>query len=905
MSEFYILPTTDIHLVHDPAITNGQQYTLNFKFSNSNAKIKPAFLSAIDEKPLRDLINININPTADLVNPKIIINTKQNTKTGFTFVRIRYDVGPPNSSGDPTGTQFQECIVRVWVHSGIEKIWINNNHLTIHSGSEFHGYVPSVFAKFTDTEIADITYHPYLEYIEENGGTQLIVNNHIVKAPTKVQSAKTTKLEIRVKGTNNIGDEVDVTIRPPFDKPRKILQKVHVGKESPNKINLLILGDGFTSYSDFKLYLDKTVDVLLNNRLLSPWNLLKENITIWTAFEPTINDKEGININYPVATNSLYMPNGVGNNIKPNNTTELSLAEFIKEVGLPNDNTPKTYADAVNYWPQINGTNLKEPVFSDWINFNTLDGYVENKDNILGSRMGYRLGDKISSSFTNSTKKPAEDWYYLSGDQRNLGFDRRRYPERYDYDPTNQHIQNNANASSYYINGSGLASPSPMDKYLGTLKYPNGSEEELNMGENWQTFGKDEGNIIILTNHYRNSGTFVSITYTIEVLANFVHQPGYSFVNLLSEAKLKITPTIEKKLEDNVSAKNSILDTDHVYLAGVLGHEFMHSIFIADEYEGLSESPDPSEIDIEPNISTINHLAKQGAGNLLNKIINPKKIKWNLKRVALSSMIMDQIILSGNILTVKLEKGETTKWQKVLDNDLPLYIRSSRYQPNSDIIFYEREINKITEINSTTDTLQLELKVSSDLGSPDITLLNRGCHIYLPKRLNDDFINNELNKELNIINPRLYEFIEKTEKPLTVKTDCNIKDNYPAYPPMDSDIITSTPNSLYPEFCGPNNRFMVAGVYEGGGLHNCKVYRPSGWSLMRLHGLKEGYVYRTLASGETLVRDVSPPPPTNNDFSIYSRLDFFAKYYMVARFYPTKLEDLDRLEYKDYDASIL
>ena len=149
MSRFYLLPTTDIHLVLDEAIHDGQQFVLKFNYRGQISGFEPSKVSKCVEKPSIIDVDIDYDPNDTDKKMEIIVTAKEK---GLSFIRIRYDLESQDDDGNP---MFQECFVRVWVHEKIEKIWIGNNHITIHRGADFHGYVASVFARFNDSEDED------------------------------------------------------------------------------------------------------------------------------------------------------------------------------------------------------------------------------------------------------------------------------------------------------------------------------------------------------------------------------------------------------------------------------------------------------------------------------------------------------------------------------------------------------------------------------------------------------------------------------------------------------------------------------------------------------------------------------------------------------------------------------
>src|SRR5690606_7755376 len=368
-----------------------------------------------------------------------------------------------------------------------------------------------------------------------------------------------------------------------------------------------------------------------------------------------------------------------------------------------------------------------------------------------------------------------------------------------------------------------------------------------NMGETWQTIGKDSTLIAIACNNYKWGGHFYSQT-----LDHGSHTPilrlAVSMFHLsnIDEHRIKLgIPNLPPNLSDNRNPGDIHTDDfDPRQITGVMAHELMHtSASVGDEYEMYEGTVNvPSEINKFTNLMTIDKVKKEGSDSNA-KTIDAKKIKWNLRRVALSSLVIPKVSLNGSLITVTVESDQIPKWKRVKDNTdangvpikLPLYLRSSLYNRLEDFLFYEIAIEYIDQVDPNNNTIILKV-ADSELASLEIDKFEYVCHIYLPKRLKNDFNYDpspqSVNKELYIINPRVLEYIEKKEEALRVKTDCGTITKGPQFPVTDFLINDETKvDSIYPDFSSPQNRFLVSGIYEGG-MATCFTYRPSGNSLM-------------------------------------------------------------------------
>src|SRR5690554_1755684 len=62
MSRFYLLPTTDIHLVLDEAVHDGQQFVLKFNYRGQISGFEPSKVSKCVEKPSIIDVDIDYDP---------------------------------------------------------------------------------------------------------------------------------------------------------------------------------------------------------------------------------------------------------------------------------------------------------------------------------------------------------------------------------------------------------------------------------------------------------------------------------------------------------------------------------------------------------------------------------------------------------------------------------------------------------------------------------------------------------------------------------------------------------------------------------------------------------------------------------------------------------------------------
>ena|SRR5690554_1287995 len=98
MSRFYLLPTTDIHLVLDEAIHDGQQFVLKFNYRGQISGFEPSKVSKCVEKPSIIDVDIDYDPNDTDKKMEIIVTAKEK---GLSFIRIRYDLESQDDDGNP------------------------------------------------------------------------------------------------------------------------------------------------------------------------------------------------------------------------------------------------------------------------------------------------------------------------------------------------------------------------------------------------------------------------------------------------------------------------------------------------------------------------------------------------------------------------------------------------------------------------------------------------------------------------------------------------------------------------------------------------------------------------------------------------------------------------------------
>lgn len=89
MSKFFLLPTTDIHLVLDETVHDGQQFSLKLNYRGEMSAFKPSKVTKEVEYPLIIDVDIDYDPNDMDKKTEIIVTAKEK---GLSFIRIRYDL---------------------------------------------------------------------------------------------------------------------------------------------------------------------------------------------------------------------------------------------------------------------------------------------------------------------------------------------------------------------------------------------------------------------------------------------------------------------------------------------------------------------------------------------------------------------------------------------------------------------------------------------------------------------------------------------------------------------------------------------------------------------------------------------------------------------------------------------
>jgi hypothetical protein len=251
-------------------------------------------------------------------------------------------------------------------------------------------------------------------------------------------------------------------------------------------------------------------------------------------------------------------------------------------------------------------------------------------------------------------------------------------------------------------------------------------------------------------------------------------------------------------------------------------HELGHSFNLGDEYEYgvMPSNSDALAFDGNDNLASLSNLSLN-VNYLTNRLIDPEKVKWfDLLRIQLSNVIMEDSVADAGRLKVKVDPKYIGRWKTASEQNLQVYVRKIVISPGgvqlplsyTDANYAVRlDIEQIDEANGFIF-----------LGGPELPtplpVYPKGTMIFIPKRDSADEL-------IYVVEQKVKNYLknDSTNKnlPLNQNTD-NVNAN------RDND----NPKSI-PDFKAPCKSYKLVGVYEGANYRSQMMYRPTGSCKMR------------------------------------------------------------------------
>jgi hypothetical protein len=198
--------------------------------------------------------------------------------TGTTTVRVERLA--------TAGLSTLRAIVRVSVHSQIERIWSGNNHVTVRKDES--NFILSVYAKFTDGAIADISGHPYLRYFANPSFV-------LMEADGRVNGRGVTDgtpVSIEVQGLADTPDpvSVEVAVSDPAEELIPTLVPIWGSEKLTKRRNLLLVTEGASGSEMTKFRTEVANEIcrrVFRSKSHSPFYLLRDSFNFWLAMQPS------------------------------------------------------------------------------------------------------------------------------------------------------------------------------------------------------------------------------------------------------------------------------------------------------------------------------------------------------------------------------------------------------------------------------------------------------------------------------------------------------------------------------------------------------------------------------------------------------------------------------------------
>jgi hypothetical protein len=753
--------------------------------------------------------NISNDPRTRLVafNPAIATAAKvggANPHILFTGVADGETIGKVvhlDTSVTPNVTF--EFLVRVRVHQSLSSFWIGNNQITVHQN--MNNYVMSVYASFSDGTRGDISGHPYVAFTSNAAAATVDAGGRL----TGVSAGSAT---ISVTVGTMTPQTISVRVVGPVTTNRPIVKRIHGSGLFSDRRNILLLGEGFSSISDFERVATEIKDRMTTSVSHSPYNALRESFNIWTACEPQDHPSPEPGVSFAIdvripttaATNRVRVGNPVPpapeNPIGPLSRGGFTLLGLVSLVGLPTSwlpSPPTTLAQALTAFDTLrhfDGTTktftaahaaaLDQPTLDAWLELRD-HGPLQAHNSKLGVVHGGRLGERRAVAAVLTHKNL---WYFPDTAHRSVSIDNRR--------------RDDAFAFNTFI-----------DQYLKSLKLAGAAATDPNfdIGTIWAAGGRDFGlGCIIVNDGYLGGTRFGSIAAAVNLFGCTINVHTQLNVPTPTPA----TSTVLNHTPPNVSG------VPFEVITVVLSHELTHALNLLDEYEG-SDNPNHSTVDnaspqeIQELHASSNVTPLQDVFSAARpKGIDPGRAKWDLDRIALASPLALQA--SGNntnTLDVQLQAKQGSRWQNAMTQQRQVFLRHPDLtrDPTDPTSKPLGPLTIAQTSNLAGDTLTLKLAS----GTTSATFPARST-LYLPRRDKNNAIQ-------RVIHPSVIAHILSNGSFAPQPTGkCH----------QFSDAAENPPATIA-NFTLPAVAADTVGLYEGGGTWTCRVFRPCGDCRMR------------------------------------------------------------------------
>lgn len=715
-------------------------------------------------------------------------------------------------------TQFTRMI-RIHVHPGIRRHWVTPARLNVPLGARSMRL--SMLAEFTDDTFGDLTNWGAFDPPGPGQDQNFVQTDTTPRRPALRWSSNSPGLTVDARtGVLNAlvmvagGAQITATLDAAFGQPQRTVVVNGVPAWSTatpvshiagplarmadaDVQNFLILPEGFGAgdRAAFEQLADSLVNKLQTQEPLTPWSILDHKMNYFRAWVPSpeagltiLNEVQRFNKAAPNADAFEFdQPRVPGAGTAP-------LAAMIHSVGLPvpvDDPDGNPMVNKVLLWTGLYGAAavLNTSVVSyPATGSPSFPGWLDLNDRVV-------LNERATAFHIAMGERPAAE---LGSENRAID----RHPMR--------------------------VSVQDLDDFLRNLEDRPGHK----VGAVWVVGGKDHGNVLFLcrTNHFGGSNASRSLPANPAVVGRLIC--------------IAIGNDSRHRIAANAGGNGFDIRPDPIPAAAGpqvwtrAAHEYAHSLGLEDEYgdrRGGRYADTPAHranVGRAANVQMRQSLLVAGS-------LDGGSIKWRWPRIRRAGVLTGPPApLGGNRFRLTLQAGQSQPFITTGDAKGRLAdIVRLRTRP---LLTAGPSSIRFKVIAKAANTIDIEPVPPG--GAFAAANFPARSIVFAGRRAPDpDFANNVLGDDLELLSVKARDRIAASHNPLNAAHNaaanraCTAQNVAPHLP---------TKSANWPPPGGapkpPKYSSWIAGLYEGGVIHDCDVYHPTGICLMRTKTFQAG-----------------------------------------------------------------
>jgi hypothetical protein len=787
---------TDVHLLRDGPESKRLIDTLDLDPGQAaSVAFIPNLLGSVGDHGVEVTADIGVVKAKPHPNP----NPDPNADPPFPKVRnfllaAVFDDGAGHTS---------QTEIRVHLHDSVEEIWLTPSTLSIHQGADECRF--TVLARFDDNvdgPVGDITDWPGLSFQSDDQNVVKVLGDGRLQAAAPGGRARVTAtLTLPSPSTHKTSGPATVEAMPgwaqvaaaariDFVAGRVIPNRGDPAGAKPDSVksvvegarNILFIADGFQHDQrfDYRNIVNTIARVVRGEEAafaptFQPLKLLKDSINFWTVFLPS--RQNGITALGEYFLDTGPRPRGVAFPPQPrpaDDAKEWNYPQVIHEVGMPiQADGARSLSKLVAEWQQQFGPHVTEERVKKTfqLGWKAIVSHAPLNERDTAFGMTHALRPRAALTF---------------GDLVNVQLSSRR---------TNR---------------------DSLEEFIGNLSIGG-----FPIGARWMEGGADAGLVCMVCLSDHDGGLEGGDDRMFAVTT------GTAMQNPIN---------LEKASGPGFDLKTGPVRTTWRHLlASTVAHEFGHAMGLGDEYgDGAGTSlPDGSDTNpVEPNLQAKVVIAPspQGPG----PAFDPTKIKWLWPRIASIGVLaapLDASNVSAADVHVPLRDGHSRRFAK---DDIVRFRQSPDLLPATMDLFVDLFFRVTTVENDAVRIVPVRVTAGSN-ATTDIPMGGFDSHSLLirfqatetyclirPRRV--------AGKEHKLVAEPILQQIQTSRGPLNAP-----KGSIGALcvAAAGGSGSTMTPTNLPDLARVPRTKADIVGIYEGGGYHDCGVFRSAGRCRMR------------------------------------------------------------------------